>query len=571
MTFHRQLNIPENIGNGEIGGKARGLVLLKEIIDRNQNRLRFPNLQIHVPPFCILRTDLFGQFISINRLRSVIKGEMSEEQIARHFFNAALPATVSGEMWRILTGLRSPLAIRSSSLLEDQLATPFAGVYSTKMIPNLHSDKSLRFRQAITAIKWIYASTFFRDAVDYRRSLDIPEQAEAMAVIVQLIEGMRHSDRFYPHFSGVARSVNLYPFGNSTPQDGLVSLALGLGKTIVDGAPVWTYNPRSPKSPPPFASAADRLKNTQHRFWAVDMRGIHPYNPYVDHEYMMDCRLESAEEDNTLSLSASTFDAPNDRLVPGIGQPGPRVIDFAPMLEYDMLPVNDALLRIMELGEAYYKTPVEIEFAATLGFPGSDEPNRLGILQIRPMKQARALPPLPQKAGRNIILESSRCLGGGEYAPIRDILVMNRADLSRSRQCAVEISDLNRKLREENRPYLLVGYGRWGSSDPWLGVGVNWSQICGTRGIVEISPPEQGIEFSQGSHFFHNLINLDIPYLFVPSHRQDRFDWTWLKEQEIIHQGDQITHYRARIPVQMRIDGINQQGVIYHDSHPEQP
>jgi len=571
MTYVQR--IPEGpvfIGSGETGGKARGLVLLSELIQKNRKKLTFNNLDIYVPPFLVLRTGLFKQFIKENNLDQFINEHLSDEQLARHFFNASLPASVSGEVWRMITNLKSPLAIRSSSLLEDKLSTPFAGVYSTKMIPNLHSDKAVRFRQANSAIKWIFASTFFGDAIDYRRSLDIPKHAEAMAVIIQIVEGMRFSDSFYPHLSGVARSINLYPFGGSSPQDGLISLALGLGKTIVDGAPSWTYNPRTPKSPPPFASAIDRLKNSQHQFWTVDMRGVHPYNPYVDHEYMMSYNLDKAEQDSSLSMIASTYDSQNDRLLPGVGQPGPRVIDFAPLLEYDTLPINDAMLQLMELGEEYYKTPVEIEFAATLVPPGSITNSRLGVLQIRPMKKGTALPRLPMKEGRKFLLESRSCLGGGEYPPLFDLIVMNHPDLTHSRKCAAEIASLNQKMRAEKTPYLLIGYGRWGSSDPWLGVPVNWSQICGAKGIVEISPPERGIEFSQGSHFFHNLINLDIPYLFIPSHQQDQFDWDWLKEQKVIHQGDHITHFRTSLPIHYRVDGINQHGVIYYDKPTEQ-
>lgn len=571
MTLQRQSTMSNAIGSGEIGGKASGLVLLSELIKENSERLHFPNLDIYVPPFWIIRTDLFRQFIRDNNLNEFIGEPLSEEQLARHFFEASLPAFISGELWRLIVSLKTPLAIRSSSLLEDQLNTPFAGVYSTKMIPNLHREQSIRFQQADLAIKWIYASTFFGDALEYRRSLDIPEQAEAMSVIIQQVEGVRFKDRYYPHFSGVARSINLYPFGDSSPRDGLVSLALGLGKTIVDGSPSWTYNPRRPKSPPPFASVVDRLKNTQRRFWTVDMRGVHPYNPYVDHEYMSDCTLDMAEQDESLFMVASTYDSANDRLLPGVHQKGPRVVDFAPLLEYDLLPVNEALLQLMELGERHYKSPVEIEFAVSLAQPNSGEKNRLGVLQIRPMKESTALPPLEMPDHRSLLVESHRCLGGGTYPPLQDIIVMNQSDLADSKQCAIEIARLNQKLREAKTPYLLMGYGRWGSSDPWLGVPVNWSQICGARGIVEISPPERGIEFSQGSHFFHNLINLGIPYLFIPSHQQNQIDWTWLKQQTILHMNAHITHYRTQDPVHFRVDGINQHGVIYHDRIPNQP
>ena len=564
MTQEREKNERTMIGSGEMGGKAQGLLLLSRLLEQNRQRLDYPNLKIYVPPFWVLRTGIFEQFLKENQLEKALQENLTENQLARYFLNSALPASVCGEIWRMVTELRTPLAIRSSSLLEDRLSTPFAGVYSTKMIPNLHSEKSIRFRQAASAVKWIFASTFFPDALRYRDSLDLSDDAEAMAVIVQLVEGQSFFHRFYPNLSGVARSVNLYPFGDGSPRDGMISLALGLGKTIVDGSPTWTYNPRSPKSPPPFASAVDRLKNSQHRFWAVDMRGVHPYNPYVDHEYMTQCNLQQAEQDLSLSLVSSTYDSQNDRILPGIAQPGPRVIDFAPLLEYDALPINEALLQLLELGEAHYRTAVEIEFAASLSTPGSRVPSRLGVLQIRPMKEARELPPFCADSLHIPLVESHRCLGGGEYAPVTDLIAMNDPDLTHSRRCAQELSRLNQDLAAAKRPYLLLGYGRWGSSDPWLGVPINWSQISAARGIVEISPPERGIEFSQGSHFFHNLINLDIPYLFIPSSQQNRVDWEWIRKQEIVSKGEHITHYRTAAGVRIRVDGINQHGVVYH-------
>jgi hypothetical protein len=383
-----------------------------------------------------------------------------------------------------------------------------------------------------------------------------------MAVVVQEVVGRRHSDRFYPDLSGVARSYNFYPVGPAEPAEGVVDLALGLGKTIVDGGLCWSFSPAHPKRPPPVGSVRQLLDVTQSRFWAVNVGPPPPYDPMTETEYLVHADLAEAEADGTLRYSASTYDGESDRLVPGTGRPGPRVLDFAPILAWNELPLVPALLRLLAVCEEELRAPVEIEFALSLP-PG--RPARLGFLQVRPLLVSREpveVAPEELASPRSIVASSAALGNGGQQ--VHDVVYVEPETFEARLTPAIagEIEGLNRSLVDEARPYLLVGFGRWGSADPWLGIPVRWDQISGARGIVEAALPQMNPEPSQGSHFFHNLTSLSVLYFTVPLHAGRGVDWGWLARQQLVACTEHVRHVRTATPLALRVDGRSRRGVV---------
>ena len=344
-----------------------------------------PDVEISIPTLAVIATDFFDAFVKQNKLSELPFERLSDERIGRAFQKANLPVELLGDLRALSQQVKTPLAVRSSSLLEDKLGRPFAGVYSTKMIPNNQFDADSRFRILDEAIKCVYASTFFREAREYIRTTGRDPRDEKMAVIIQEIVGQRHGDRFYPDISGVARSYNYYPTGPAQPEEGVVSLALGLGKTIVDGGIAWTYSPAHPKAPPPFASVKKLINETQTRFWAVNMGKPPAYDPVSETEYLIRATLKDAEADEVLRFQASTFDSQRDRMVPGVGPKGPRVLDFAPLLVLEQIPLNEILKAVMTAAEKVLEEKAEIEFAVTIHERRDESPQvRVGFLQVRP-------------------------------------------------------------------------------------------------------------------------------------------------------------------------------------------
>jgi len=462
--------------------------------------------------------------------------------------------------------------VRSSSLLEDALLRPFAGVYETKMVPNNQSDVDTRFRKLIEAIKFVYASTFFHAAKNYVRATDHSSADEKMAVIIQEVVGQRFGDRFYPHVAGVGRSYNFFPAKGTDPRDGVVNLALGLGKTIVDGGTSWIYSPVRPNAPPPFGSIREMLRLTQLDFWAVNM-GLPPtYDPTAEAEYLVKSDLASADYDDTLFRIASTYDARRDRLVPGTGDKGPRVVNFAPLLSDHDLRLNEAIRELLSLGEGILDDPVEVEFAITL-FGDDRAKARLGFLQLRPMLVSEEEVEVSDEELQRpeLLLASESVMGNGSVDGIHDVVYV-KPELFESRftqKIATELESLNRPLLEASRPYLLLGFGRWGSSDPWLGIPVNWGQIAGARVIVESTLPGMDKEPSQGAHFFHNLISFQVSYLCV---RHDatsatgarNIDWDWLGRQPCAAETEYVRHVRLDEPLCIKVDGRSGRGAVWH-------
>ena len=555
------------IGTGSIGGKATGLAFIKDILAQKFEAGPFPNTQINVPTMAVICTDYFDEFIHQNRLDGLHFEEQSDTRIGLAFQKAELPVELLGDLRALISQVTTPLAVRSSSLLEDALARPFAGVYATKMIPNNQLDIDTRFRKLTEAIKFVYASTYFREAREYIRTTGRNPAEEKMAVIIQEIVGKRHGDRFYPDISGVARSYNFYPSATVQPEEGVVSLALGLGKTIVDGGMSWTYSPAHPKSPPPFGSVRELLDGTQREFWAVNMGKPPAYDPVNETEYMNICDLAAAEKDEVLNFIASTFDPQRERVVPGTWVRGPRVLDFSPLLVMEQFPLNSLIRSLLSAAEESTRAQVEIEFALTFDTSGHETTQaRLGFLQVRPMVVSDQLieVSIEDLTKADAIVASDRVMGNGVVDNIQDIIYVRPETFSveHTPSIAQQLGRLNGDLRGDDRSYVLIGFGRWGSSHSSLGIPVNWSQISGAAAIVEATLPGMNVELSQGSHFFHNLSSFKASYFMVHFDGGYPINWEWLNQQPLVQETEFVRHVRTKAPLHIRVDGRTARGVI---------
>ncbi len=549
-----------SIGTGSPGGKGRGLALIQDFLAAEFAQGSFQGIEVGIPAMAVICTDVFDAFMQRNGLGAIANSPGADDRIAHAFQKADMPVEIVGDLRLLVAQVKTPLAIRSSSLLEDALHEPLAGIYATKMIPNNQHDRDTRFRRLVEAIKFVYASTFFKAARDYRAATGARRGEEKMAVIIQEVMGARQQDRFYPEISGVARSYNFYPTGHARPGQGVVSLALGLGKTIVDGGLCWSYSPAHPKGNPPFSSAREWLQQTQSQFWAVNMGRPPAYDPIKETEYLVRANLKDAEADNTLALVASTYDPYSERIAMGTGSKGARVLTFAPLLVLNQLPLNDLIVRLLEVCKAALAAPVEIEFALTL------KPLRCGFLQVRPMVVSDAQVELGEAelSVPDLLLASDTVMGNGLIENIRDVVYVrpDKFDPKFTEEISLELESINKKLVAAGTPYLLIGFGRWGSSDPWLGIPVRWGQISGARVIVEATLPEMDKELSQGSHFFHNLTSFQICYFSVRHTRQPNIDWGWLAAQEEAHEREFVRHVRLAAALQVKVDGRSGRGVI---------
>ncbi|HSL20971.1 MAG TPA: PEP/pyruvate-binding domain-containing protein [Vicinamibacterales bacterium] len=547
------------IGDGPVGGKAAGLLFMRGVL----GALAPPGrVQFTIPTLTVLTTEVFERFVQQNGLAELGASEMPDDRIALAFQRGDLPADLVGDLRALIEQVHTPLAVRSSSLYEDALARPFAGVYATKMIPNNQPDADSRFRRLLEAIKFVYASTYFADARAYRQAVGCPD-ADRMAVVIQEVVGRRHGPRFYPDVSGVARSFSFYRAARARPEDGVVSLALGLGRTIVDDGVAWSFSPRFPAAPPPVSSPRELAEVTQMTFWAVNMGQPPEHDPIRETEYLLRATLADAEADGPLRYVASTWDASRDRLTPGVGTRGPRVVDFAPLLALREWPLNEAVTTLLRGAERAVGQPVEIEFALTI-----DERAdlvRIGFLQVRPMMAADEQIDLPEADLERVdaLVASDMVLGNGTLEGLRDVVYVrpDRFAPGQSRAAGAEIARRNLAAVQDGSPYVLIGFGRWGTADPWLGIPLPWAQVAGARVIVEATLGGYSVEMSQGSHFFHNIASAGVSYFSVSPPR-GRIDWGWLEGRPAVYEGDFVRHVRLDSPLRVLVDGRSGRGVI---------
>ncbi len=552
------------IGTGEIGGKASGLALSRQCIAASEyDRER---MIVNIPRLTVITTMYFDAFMRHNHLYDVAYSEsLSDHHIAYKFQQAELPVMMLGDLRSLIEHVHRPLAIRSSSLLEDAMYAPFAGIYATKMIPNNQPSPDARFLKLIEAIKFVYASTFFKQAKDYAKATSHSIRDEKMAVIIQEVVGMRRGNTFYPNISGVARSYNFYPTGKARARDGVVNLAMGLGRTIVDGGTSWLYSPAYPHVPPPYGTPADLLRNTQLQFWSIDMSGLSGYDPLKETEYLRQAHIMDAEPDGALNWLVSTYDPQSDRLMPGSFGKGPKVLTFAPILDLQRLPLNDVITALLASCQTTLGYDVEIEFAVTFD-PTRSTPPRFGLLQVRPIVVSGEQVEVSEADLLNpqCVGASDCVLGNGTDSTIRDILYVKPQSFEArdTRRIAGEIAELNRDMVEEACPYVLIGFGRWGSSDPWLGIPVTWSDINGVRAIVEATLPRMNPDLSQGTHFFHNITNFQVFYFSITHSAPYQIDWEWLDAQPAVRETPYVRHVCLPSPLQIKVDGTTGRGVM---------
>ena len=556
------------LGGGALGGKAQGLIAASDVLAAHGAELARAGIEVDIPSLVILGTDFFDAFLAANALAALVDEVPGDQQLAAAFHRGAIPAEMVGDLMSLAGETRVPLAVRSSSGLEDALGQPFAGVYGTKMVPGNQLDAEARFRSLLDAIKFVWASTYFAGARAYLAATGEPGRREKMAVIVQEVVGRRHGDRYYPDLSGVARSVSFYPVGGARPEEGVVDLAVGLGKTIVDGGQCWSFSPARPRATAPFASARELVKATQNELWAVNVGAPPAYDPMSEAEFLVRVGLAEAEADGALRYAASTYDPGSDRLWPGLGRQGPRVLDFAPTLVHDELPLVPAVKALLAACETALGAPVEIEFALALE---PQSPPRLGLLQVRPLLVSREAVEISAEeiAEAEAVVATRHALGNGRRRLEDAIVVDPRTFEGRlTPAIALEIETLNRPLVAAGRPYLLVGFGRWGSSDPWLGIPVRWDQIAGARAIVEAALPQMTPEPSQGSHFFHNLSSFGVLYLTVPASAPRGVDWGYFDRQAIVGRTEHVRHLRLAPPLEVAVDGRTQRGLARAQEEP---
>ena len=552
------------VGGGSLGGKARALAFVRHLLNTFQVNTMFPGTTVSVPPSVVIGTDVFEQFLDQNELRDVAIHSDDDEEIQRRFLAATLPGEVERDLRSFLELIRYPLAVRSSSLLEDSQYQPLAGVYETFMLPNTHPEVDVRMRQLATAVKLVYASTFSHNAKSYLQATPYRLEEEKMAVIIQKVVGTTHNDRFYPDISGVARSHNFYPAPPMAAEDGIATVALGLGKTVVGGERAQSFCPEYPKHMM-HNSVRDILQNSQRHFWALllddDINELQP------EAWERRFGLEVAEADGTLAPVASTYLPENDAVYDGTAREGVRLVTFAPLLKFGLFPLPEIIQMLLEMGSRGMATPVEIEFAAKLSHvPGV--PNEFGFLQLRPMGISRESEDLDigEVRTEDLICRSASILGHGGLDSIRDLVVIDfdRFDRAQSQAVAYEVAQQNAELVGEGRPYLLIGVGRWGSADPWLGIPVTWDQISGAKVIVESELKDVQVAPSQGSHFFQNLTSFGVGYFSVNSEDEASFvDWEWLSAQGALHEGNHVRHLRFEDPLLVRMNGKKREGVIF--------
>lgn len=553
------------IGGGSLGGKARGLAFVNRLLNETRIGDRYPDIKIDVPHAVVVGTDVFDEFLDNNDLKDWAIRCESDREIRDGFLEAPFPDEAFADLRVFLGQATGPLAVRSSGLLEDSPNQPFAGVYKTYMLPNRNEDLDQRLIQVISAIKRVFASTFSQRAKAYLGMTPYRLEEEKMAVIVQRVVGSIRDDRFYPDFAGVARSHNFYPTPPLAAADGIVAVAVGLGRTVVEGANCFRFSPAHPRVQMGVSSTQEILANSQREFCAMDLTR-EPASGDAEGDEMVKCSLAEAEKHGVLDAIGSTYSPDNDRLTDGIARPGVRVVTFAPILKHNLFPLAELLHQLLAIGEQGTSASVEIEFAVNLSVPKGERPE-FGFLQMRPLAMASEAEELEigHVLSSQIVCRSDTVLGNGRIDDLTDAIVVDRDsfDRSRSHQVSDEVARFNARLQKEGRPYLLIGVGRWGSNDPYLGIPVSWNDIAGARVIVESGFKDMHVTPSQGTHFFQNLTSCNVGYFTVnPDSGEGFVDWEWLAQGTVVERTEFVRWLRFDEPLLIKMSGRTGEGVI---------
>ena len=561
--FDRYSNFAR-IGDGSLGGKGRGLAFIDNMVKRHAEFDEFENAQVVIPKTVVLCTDIFDEFMDTNNLYQLALSDASDDEILRHFLRAKLPDRLVEDFFAFFDVVKSPIAIRSSSLLEDSHYQPFAGIYSTYMIPYL-SDKYEMLRMLSDAIKGVYASVYYKDSKAYMQATSNVIDQEKMAVILQEVVGTQYGDRYYPSISGVARSVNYYPINDEQAEEGTVSLALGLGKYIVDGGLTLRVCPYHPDKVLQTSEMEMALRETQTRFYVLDLKNMGQNFSLDDGFNLLKLPVKEAEADGSLNYIASTYD-PYDMVIrDGIYPGGRKVITFANILQHDVFPLPRILQLVQKYGQGEMRRPVEIEFA--VNFNAKEKNGTFYLLQIRPMVDMKAdlAEDLDLIPSEQILLRSENALGQGVMDDIQDVIYVKTDGYSASNNqlIAYDIEKLNRRFLDEGKHYVLVGPGRWGSSDTWLGIPVKWPNISAARVIVEAGLTNYRVDPSQGTHFFQNLTSFGVGYFTINAYINDGiYNQEWLNSMP----GGEETKFLRWVhfdkPLTVKMNGKKKVGVV---------
>ena len=577
------------IGEGSLGGKGRGLAFLDNIVKRHPELNKLEGATVAIPKTVVLCTDVFDEFMESNNLYPIALSDIPDEEILHHFLRAQLPDAYIADFFTFFEATNSPIAVRSSSLLEDSHYQPFAGIYSTYMIPHL-DDKYEMLRLLASAIKAVYASVYYKDSKAYMTATQNVIDQEKMAVILQEVVGKQYGDRFYPNISGVLRSLNYYPIGDETAEEGIASLALGLGKYIVDGGQTLRVSPYHPHQVLQTSELETALRETQTRFYALDMRspgqmqresqsggvaagqpsavaGGHPEIVFsVDDGFnLLKLKVKEADNDGALNYIASTYDPYDQVIRDGLYEGGRKIISFAGVLQQGIFPLPEILQMAMKYGAESMRRPVEIEFACNVN---ADKTGDFYLLQIRPIVDSKQMleEDITAYGDEQCLLRSHNSLGHGISEDVTDVVYVKTGDnftAANNPAIASEIEQINRKFLDAGRNYVLVGPGRWGSSDYWLGIPVKWPHISAARVIVESGLKNYRVDPSQGTHFFQNLTSFGVGYFTINTYNGDGvFQQELLDQMPAVEETEHVRHVRFEHPLKIMMDGKKQEGVV---------
>ncbi len=555
------------IGDGLLGGKARGLAFSDHFIQKHKIMFKYDDVIISIPRTVVLTTDIYDDFMQINDLYKIALSDMNDEEILLRFVYAKLPERLIEELKQVLNSFNKPLAVRSSSLLEDSHYQPFAGIYSTYMIPNNDKDEMVRLMQLEMAIKSVYASVFYKDSKAYIAATSNVIDEEKMAVVIQEVTGSAYGQKYYPSLSGVARSINFYPIEPEKSVDGVANIALGLGKTIVDGGVSLRFCPKFPKKVLQLSTTELALRDTQKEFYALNLEAF-SFRPSIDESVnLLKLKIEDALPDGSLTNIASTFDYQDSVIRDGINYQGKKLITFANILKYNRFPLSEILKTLLEIGQKEMNNPVEIEFA--VNFEADDnQPKTFSFLQIRPIVEEsdKHIIKIDDVKNEDTIIVSNSALGNGVINNIFDLIYIKPETFNpaNSQLIANRIEEINNLFINDKRNYIIIAPGRWGSSDPWLGIPVKWSQISQARVIVEAGLDNYRIDPSQGTHFFQNLTSFGVGYLTInPFIKDGYYNLEYLASQKEFYEDEFLRHIRFEKQIPIKIDGKSNKGVIF--------
>ena len=552
------------IGDGSLGGKGRGLAFIGAMVKRYP-KLEQEHFSVTIPKTVVICTDIFDEFMETNELYPLALSDVEDDVILKYFLRASLPTRLIEDLMAFFDVIKGPLAIRSSSLLEDSHYQPFAGIYSTYMIPKLE-DKYEMLRMLSDAIKAVYASVFYRDSKAYMTATSNLIDQEKMAVVLQEVVGNQYNDHFYPTLSGVARSLNFYPIGNEKAEDGIANIALGLGKYIVDGGQTLRFSPRHPHNILQMSTVDFALRETQTRYYALDLKNMTTQFSVDDSFNLLRLNLKDADADGALKYIVSTYD-PYDQIIRDGYYPGGRkILSFVNILQHDVFPLADTLTQILHIGQNEMGRPVEIEFAVNINVKDPSKAT-FYLLQIRPIVDNKEVmdEDLTLVEQQDTLLSSTSVLGHGLVTDVQDVVYVKTGAFSSSNNqlIAYEIEKINRQFTAEGKGYVLVGPGRWGSSDSWLGIPVKWPHISNARVIVECGLENYRVDPSQGTHFFQNLTSFGVGYFTVNPFKGDGwFDESFLNAQPAVQETDFVRHVRFEKPIVIKMDGKRSLGVV---------